>query len=77
MIRLFAYLTSKNQNIQFLRWIFNLQNIAEIVPDKYSRPTFSMVALKLSKTTKTVVQICARTLANLIIQVGVQEEARM
>ena len=45
-----------------------IPNIAEIVPDKYSKLTFPVGALKLSKTDETEVQICGQTLANLIIQ---------
>ena len=52
------------------RPIIKIPNIAEIVPDKYSESTFPEGALKLSKTTETVVQICARTLANQPIQGG-------
>ena len=52
------------------RPIIKITDIAEIVPDKYSESTFPEGALKLSKTTETVVQICARTLANLSIQGG-------
>ena len=56
-------------NIQ-TRTIIKIPNIEEIVPDKHSEPTFPEGALKLPKNTETVVQICARTLANLIIQGG-------
>ena len=60
------------------RPIIKIPNITEMIPDKYFEPTFPEGALKLPKTTETVVQICARTLANLIIQGrGVQEEARV
>ena len=52
------------------RPIIKITNIAEIVPDKYSESTFPEGALKLSKTTETVVQICARTLTNQPIQGG-------
>ena len=52
------------------RPIIKITNIAEIVPDKYSESTFPEGALKLSKTTETVVQICARTRANQPIQGG-------
>ena len=47
-----------------------MPNIAEIVPNTYSAPTFPKDVLELSKITKAVVQICAWTLANLIIQGG-------
>ena len=53
-------------NIQPRRVII-IPNIVETVPDKYSGPTCPEGDLKLSKTTETVVQICARTLANQII----------
>ena len=52
------------------RPIIKIPNVAEIFPDKYSKSTFPLGAFKLSKTTETVVQICALTLANLIIQGG-------
>ena len=52
------------------RPIIKIPNITEKIPDKYFEPTFPEGALKLPKTTETVVQICARTLANLIIQGG-------
>ena len=44
--------------------------MAEIVPDKYRKLPYLNCALKLPKATGTVVQICARTLANLMIQGG-------
>ena len=44
--------------------------IAEIVPNKYSKSAFPNSALKRQKATKKVVQICARTLANLMLQGG-------
>ena len=44
--------------------------IAEIVQDKFPESTFLESALKLPKTTETVVQICAQTLANQIIKGG-------
>ena len=47
-----------------------MPNIAELVPDKYSQQTFPEGALKLSKTPETVIQICARSPVNLIIQGG-------
>ena len=53
-----------------LRPIIKITNIAEIVPDKYPESPFLNSALKLPKATETVVQICARTLANLMIQGG-------
>ena len=52
------------------RPIIKITNIAEIVPDKYPESPFLNSALKLPKATETVVQICARTLANLMIQGG-------
>ena len=52
------------------RPIVKILDIAEIVPDKYSQSTFPEGAITLSKTTETVVHICARTLVNLIIQGG-------
>ena len=52
------------------RHILKIPNIAEIVPDKYPESPFLNSALKLPKATETVVQICARTLANLMIQGG-------
>ena len=52
------------------RPIIKINNIAEIVPDKYPESTFLDSALKLPKATKTVIQIWARTLANLIMQGG-------
>ena len=59
------------------RLIIKITNIAEIVPDKYPEAPFLDSALKLPNATETVVQICARTLANPIIQGGVQDNARM
>ena len=56
--------------------IMKISNIAEIVPNKYSKLILPKGALKVSKTTKTVVQICAWTLANLIIQGGAARETR-
>ena len=50
------------------RPIIKITNIAEIVPDKYPESAFLNSALKLPKATKTVVQICAQTLVNLIFQ---------
>ena len=52
------------------RPIIKITNIAEIVSDKYPESTFLNSALKLPKSTETVVEICARTLANLMIQGG-------
>ena len=52
------------------RPIIKIQSITEIVPNKYSEPTYPEVALKLSKNTETVVKIFAQTLANIIIQGG-------
>ena len=52
------------------RPIIKITNIAEIVPNKYPESPFLNSALKLPKATETVVQICARTLANLMIQGG-------
>ena len=52
------------------RLIIKITNIAEIVLDEYPESPFLNSALKLPKATKTVVQICARTLANLMIQGG-------
>ena len=52
------------------RPIIKITNIAEIVPDKYPESPFLNSALKLPKATETVVQICARTMANLMIQGG-------
>ena len=50
----------------------------DIIPFKYPGPPFPEGALKVPQTTETVVQICARTPVNLIIQgKGVQEEARV
>ena len=46
--------------------IMKIPNVAEIFPNKYSELTWPQGALNVSKTTKTVVQICA----NLIIQGG-------
>ena len=57
------------------RPIIKLTNIAETVPDKYPESPFPQSALKIPRTTETVVQICAQTLAIQIIQGGVQEEA--
>ena len=45
-----------------------MMDILEIVPEKFPESTFPEEALKLQKTTETVVQICAWTLANPIIQ---------
>ena len=58
------------------RPIIKITNIAEIVPDKYPESPFLDSALKLPKATETVVQICARTLANLIIQGGGARECK-
>ena len=44
--------------------------MAEIVHDKFPESPFPKSALKLPKTTETVVQICAQTLANQSIQGG-------
>ena len=52
------------------RPIIKITNIAEIVPNNYPDSPFLNSALKLPKATETVVQICARTLANLMIQGG-------
>ena len=56
-------------NIQSSTFI-KVPNITEMVPNKYSKSTFPVGALKLSKNTETVVQMCARNLANLITQGG-------
>ena len=50
------------------RPIIKITNIAEIVPDKYPESPFLNSALKLPKAAETVVQICAWTLANVMIQ---------
>ena len=52
------------------RPIIKITNFAEIVPDKYPESPFLNSALKLPKATETVAQICAWTLANLMIQGG-------
>ena len=52
------------------RPIIKTINIAEIVPNKYPTSAFLNSALKLPKATETVVQICARMLANLMLQEG-------
>ena len=50
------------------RPIIEISNNANIVPDKYPESSFPEGALKLPKTIETVGQLCAQTLANLIIQ---------
>ena len=52
------------------RPIIEITNNAEIVPNKYPESAFLNSVLKLPKATETVVQICERTLANLMIQGG-------
>ena len=52
------------------RPIIKITNIAEIVPNIYPASAFLNSALKLPKDTETVVQICARMLANLMLQGG-------
>ena len=47
-------------NIQ-TRPIIKIPNMSKIVPNKCSDPTFPEGALKLSKTTETLVQICTLT----------------
>ena len=56
--------------------IIKIANIAEIVPDKYPEPPFSESALNLPRITETVVQVCARILANQIIQGGSAREIK-
>ena len=53
-----------------------ITNIAEIVPGKYPESPFLNSALKLPKTTEIVVHICARTLANLMIQGGGEKRCK-
>ena len=56
--------------------IIKITNIAEIVPNKYPELPFPESALNLPRITETVVQACARTLANQIIQVGGAREIK-
>ena len=60
---------------KMFNFFMKITNIAEIFLNNFPESPFPESALKLSKTTKTVVQICAQRLANQIIKDGVQEDA--
>ena len=61
------------------QWNFNLDPLqnkidAEIVPDKYPESPFPDSVLTTYEITETVVQTCAWTLVNLIIQERVMQD---